>query len=79
MTAKEKLRERLDGMSEARAAQTLGWIEDTEDDPLLQVLANAPLDDEPETDEERRLVEEGREDFRRGDVVSWEEIRKEFG
>lgn len=79
MTAKEKLRERLDGMSEARAAQTLGWIEDTEDDPLLLALANAPLDDEPETDEERRLVEEGREDFRRGDVVSWEEIRKEFG
>ena len=46
---------------------------------LPRLLRDAPIDDEPETDEERQLVEEARQDLAAGRVVSHEEIRREFG
>jgi hypothetical protein len=46
---------------------------------LPRVLREAPIDDEPDTDEERQLVEEGRPDLAAGRVVSQAEIRREFG
>jgi len=45
----------------------------------VRVLREAPMDDEPKTDEERQLVEEARQDLAAGRVVSHEEIRREFG
>ena len=48
-------------------------------DPVLLALANAPLDDEPETDEEREAVAEGRAALARGDTISLEEARRELG
>ena len=47
-------------------------------DPLLQALRNAPLDDEPETEEERKAVEEAWEDYHAGRVVSHEEVKRMF-
>jgi hypothetical protein len=44
--------------------------------PLPDVLANAPLDDEAESDEERAAVAEAEEDFQQGRVVSHEEARR---
>ena len=48
-------------------------------DQLLLTLATAPWDDEPETDEERRALEEAREDVREGRLVSMDEVKREFG
>jgi len=50
-----------------------------DDDRLGRRLLNAPVDDEPETEEEQRLVEEARQDLAAGRVVSHDEIRREFG
>ena len=48
-------------------------------DPFLRVLALAPLDDEPETEEERAAIAEAEEDIRLGHTVSMDEIKREFG
>ena len=47
-------------------------------DPFLQALMDAPIDDEPETDEEHAAMAEARAALRRGDVVSDEELRRDL-
>jgi hypothetical protein len=42
-------------------------------------LRDAPVDNEPETDEERAAVAEAREDLAAGRAVSHEQIRRELG
>ncbi|MCA9845086.1 MAG: hypothetical protein KC482_18180 [Dehalococcoidia bacterium] len=49
-----------------------------ESDPVLRAIRNAPIDDEEETEEERRLVEEGMEDVRAGRVRPWAEVREQL-
>lgn len=48
-------------------------------DPFLLALADAPVDDEPETDEERAAVAEARDDIAKGRVRDWDEVRRELG
>lgn len=87
MTAKEKLKEAVEELSEAEAAEALEILVQSREgqEPgertaatLDELLEGAPLDDEPETDEERRAVAEARQELRRGEVVSAEEIRREI-
>jgi hypothetical protein len=47
--------------------------------PLAVALANAPLDDEPATEEDVRAFAEARESLARGENIPHEEILKEFG
>lgn len=77
MTAKEKLRERVETLTEDQAAETLRLL-DQRTDPLARLLANAPDDDEPSTPEEDASAREALEAARRGEVISAEEIRREF-
>ena len=46
MTAKEKLRERIEGLADEEASQTLRLL-DLRADPVIAAIRNAPLDDEP--------------------------------
>ena len=75
MTAKEKLHEFVDGLSEDQASEALATLTR---DPVAEMLENAPLEDEPISEEEERLVEEGRQDIARGDTVSLEAVRREL-
>ena len=43
-------------------------------DPVLAALLNAPEDDEPETDYERKAVTEALEDLKAGHIVTSDEI-----
>ncbi len=54
MTAKNKLRQTVEELSEAGAQDTLGFIVRRRDkrDALAELLERAPLDDEPTTPEE---------------------------
>lgn len=83
MTVKERLHQLIEKLPEgeatAAAERALLQLQQLGDDPVLRALLNAPLDDEPETDEERALVAEGRAALERGDVVSDEELRRELG
>lgn len=79
MTAKEKLRQAVEELSEAEAAEALEiLVRRGERTSLDELLDNAPLDDEPETEEERQAVAEAREELRRGETVSLDEIRAEL-
>ena len=78
MTAKEKLRRAVEELSEAEAAEALDVLAGrNQRDSLEELLDNAPIDDEPETDEERAAVAEARESLGRGETVSLDEIRAE--
>lgn len=83
MTVKERLHQLVEDLPEGRATlaaeRALTHLRELAGDPVLQALMNAPLDDEPETDEERAAIEEGLADLERGDVVSDEELRRELG
>jgi hypothetical protein len=48
-------------------------------DSVLRALLDAPLDDEPETEEERCAVQAAREELARGKVRTLEEVRREMG
>lgn len=56
----------------------LQYVRDTSD-PVHKALENAPLDDEHETDEERKGVEEAESDIRAGRTMSMDELKREFG
>jgi hypothetical protein len=48
-------------------------------DPVLRALLEAVLDDEFETGDDRRTVQEAREELARGEVRTLEEVRRELG
>lgn len=80
MTAKEKLRELVDELSETEAAQALEVLNARRAprDALMEFLDNAPLDDEPSTPEEEAAVQEALEAAARGETISLEEFRAEL-
>lgn len=79
MTAKEKLRRAVEELTEAEAAEALDVLAGRgARDSLEELLDNAPIDDEPETQEERAAVTEARESLGRGETVSLDEIRAEL-
>ena len=48
-------------------------------DPVLWSLLTAPIDAEPETEEERTAIAEADEDIRLGRLIAHEDIKREFG
>ncbi len=44
--------------------------------PAVTALRNAPIDDEPFTEEDRKAVEEAEEDIRAGHIYSHEDVRQ---
>lgn len=81
MPTRDSLHRLIDELPEselAAAERFLRYLHATAD-PVLRALLEAPPDDEPETGEERRLVQEAREDLARGEVRTLEEVRRELG
>ena len=60
---------------EKRSGMAKAMVEELED-PFLCALAEAPIDDEPETPEEAEAVREGEEAIARGDILSWDEVKR---
>ena len=48
-------------------------------DPVARALANAPIDDEPVTEEERRAVAEADEWLRHNEPIPFEKVLADFG
>jgi hypothetical protein len=57
MSAKEKLMERVSGLSEAEAGETLRLLE-MQKDPVLRAFREAPEDDEPWSEEDEAALAE---------------------
>ena len=58
MTAKERLRNLVEDLSEEEAETALVIVERRRSDPMLQALAQAPADDEPSSPQEDRSARE---------------------
>lgn len=78
MTTREALYRLVDSIPPSQFDDARKLLEPLTD-PLLTTLANAPYDDEPETDEERAAVAEAREGYRRGEWKTAQEVRRELG
>jgi hypothetical protein len=48
-------------------------------DPVTLSLLNAPVDDEPLTEEDLKAIAEADEDIRRGDVMTTDELKRRLG
>jgi hypothetical protein len=81
MSARDRLHRLIDELPESElpaAERFLHYLRATAD-PVLWALLEAPPDDEPETEEERRAVQEARAELARGEVRTLEEVRCELG
>ncbi len=79
---KERLHKLVDSLPEAEvhaAERYLQYLNDIGADSLLRAIAEAPYDDEDETEEERAAVGRAREQRARGEVKSIEQVRRELG
>lgn len=78
MTTKDRLHKLVDELSEQEAEAALVIVERRRDDPMLQALAAAPVDDEPADAEEDASAEEALASYRRGEAVGSEDLRSEL-
>ena len=80
MTIKEDLHRLVDELPKKELPVAKRYLEYLRNmgDPVLRAFMEAPEDDEPETKEERALVEEARQEYLRGEARPWEEIREEL-
>jgi hypothetical protein len=76
MTAKEKLRQAIEDLSELEAERTLEFIAGRRD-PMIAAFEDAPDDDEPTTPEEDRSAAEAWE--QRRESISLDELERELG
>jgi hypothetical protein len=80
LTAKDQLRQVVEDLTEMEAEQMLDIIARRRDrDPMIAAFEDAPEDDEPSTAEEDASADEAWESYKRGEAVSMDEIRREFG
>mgnify|MGYP001582938126 FL=1 len=77
-TALRKLIDQLPESELVAAHRYLCYLRD-EGDPVLQAFLNAPLDDEPLTEEDIKAIEEGKEDIKAGRVYTLEQVKTELG
>lgn len=59
------------------AQRLLASLLTKEHDPLIQHLLRSPIDDEPDTPEERASDEEGWQEYLRGEGRDWKDVRAE--
>ena len=80
MTIKDDLHRLVDELPEEELHGAKRYLEYLRNmgDPVLRALREAPIDDEPETPEERAAVLEAYKDLAEGRVVSFDEIKREF-
>ncbi|HEX4837767.1 MAG TPA: hypothetical protein VFV03_04495 [Solirubrobacteraceae bacterium] len=80
MTVKEQLQQAVDAMTEEEAHVALRTLADASGDPVAWMLAHAPLDDEPETKEERNAVAEAKRERAAGvPGIPLEQVKRELG
>jgi ATP-dependent Clp protease ATP-binding subunit ClpA len=79
MTAKEKLREVVDALSEEEAREALRYLGSREfPDSVRDLLDEAPEGTEPTTEGEEAELREARAEVAHGETVSLEELRRDF-
>ena len=77
---REQAHELIDRMAPSQVSAVVGLLE-TMLDPVSRAIANAPFDDEPESEDERRAVAESKAWLAAhpGQTISHAEMMAEFG
>ena len=77
---KQHAHELIERLAPSQVAAVVGVLEAMLD-PVARAIANAPVDDEPESDEERQAVAKSKAWFaqRSGQGIPHEEVLAEFG
>lgn len=80
MTAKEKLRRAIEGLSESEAEDALRYLtrDRDRDDPLLGLLEGAPEDDEPVSPEEEAGARKAWAEYERGESTPLDQARRKL-
>lgn len=79
MTAKEKLRIRVEELTEREAEATLDFLASRGHDDFARWLDTRPEDDEPLTAAERDALSESDADITAGRTVSFEQLKRRLG
>ena len=75
---KQQAHELIERLPPAQLTAVVGLLEAMLD-PVSRAITNAPLDDEPESDEERRAVAEAKEWLQRHPGIPFEEVLADLG
>ena len=75
---RQQAHELIDRMATSQVSAVVGLLE-TMLDPASLAIANAPYDDEPETEEERRAVAEAKRWLQLNPGIPFEEVLADFG
>lgn len=78
MTAKEKLRQAVELLTEEEAEEALRLLDQRGRDPMLEAAERAPLDDEPTSTEEDQSTVDAWAEYERGQAVPLSEIHDEI-
>lgn len=78
LNPKQQAHQLIDLMSSVQAAAAVGLFK-VMLDPIAIALANAPIDDEPVSEDEAREIAESRVALARGEGIPHEEVLREFG
>jgi hypothetical protein len=77
MSVKDELHDLVERLSDSGAAEALSYLRELADErPPRFTTDQAPLDDEPETEEERAAVAKAKAQRARGQVISAEEAKR---
>jgi len=77
-TEKQQAHEMIDRLPPAQLVAVAGLLKAMLD-PVSSAISNAPPDDEPETEEERRAVAEAREWLKLHPGIPFEDVLADFG
>ena len=75
---KEHAHELIERLPSSQLAAVVGLLEAMLD-PVSRAIAQAPLDDEPETEGERQAVAQAKEWFQHHPGIPFEEVLSDFG
>ncbi len=76
---KEQAHQLIDRLEPGQVSALVSLLQFMLLDPVSRAIASAPLDDEPETEEERRAVAEAKEWFQHHPGIPFEEVLADFG
>lgn len=76
---KQELHQLIDQLPTEQVTAVLRYMHHIRADPVLLSLLNAPPDDEPYTEGQRKRDAEAEASIARGDSISHDEVLREFG
>jgi hypothetical protein len=79
MTAREAVHQLLDELPDDILPEVARYLAALRDDPVARAFLTAPIDDEPETEEERAAVREAREEAARVGYIRDEDLDRDLG